>query len=147
VRLWPHRFSPEVDLAFGRWLTDEQMAWLVRDWPDPPLAMSVMLAESGTKAPDGMLRPQKDVAPVVTSTDPRVDGSRDLGIWQLNSFWHPVGEAVAFDPIKATAYAYKISANGTNFSPWNAWKNGRFQLFFARCQQIWFFYRLAHPES
>lgn len=51
--------------------------------------------------------------------------SRDRGLWQINSHWHPeITDAAAFNPVSCAAAAYKISSHGTNWSPWSTWKNG-----------------------
>lgn len=51
--------------------------------------------------------------------------SKDRGLWQINSHWHPeVSNAQAFNPSSAAAAAYRISNKGTNWSPWSTWKNG-----------------------
>ena len=48
-----------------------------------------------------------------------VDGSLDRGILQINSRWHPeVSDACAFDPPCAFPEAYRISNQGTSFTPW-----------------------------
>lgn len=53
------------------------------------------------------------------------DGSRDRGLWQINSKWHPeVTDAAAFNPAQAAAAAYRISGGGKNFKPWATYTNG-----------------------
>jgi hypothetical protein len=48
--------------------------------------------------------------------------SRDRGLFQINSHWHPeVSDAQAFDPKAATAAAYKISHAGADWSAWSTW--------------------------
>lgn len=52
------------------------------------------------------------------------DGSRDRGLWQINSRWHPdVSDAQAFAPTSAAAAAYRISNGGKNWTPWAAYTN------------------------
>lgn len=61
--------------------------------------------------------------------------SRDRGLWQINDHWHPeVSDAAAFDPARAAAAAYRISAGGSNWSAWSTWKNGSAQAQFGRAQ-------------
>lgn len=61
--------------------------------------------------------------------------SRDRGLWQINSHWHPdVTDALAFNPATAARAAYRISSGGTNWSPWSVWKNGAAQTQMARAQ-------------
>lgn len=51
--------------------------------------------------------------------------SRDRGLWQINSHWHPeVSDAAAFSPSSCAAAAYRISSHGKDWSPWSTWKNG-----------------------
>lgn len=51
--------------------------------------------------------------------------SRDRGLWQINSHWHPeVSDAAAFNPKSAAAHTFRISSGGRNWSPWSTWKNG-----------------------
>lgn len=48
------------------------------------------------------------------------DGSRDRGLYQINSKWHPgVSDEDAFNPITATHFFCKAFKNG-NLSWWNA---------------------------
>lgn len=52
-------------------------------------------------------------------------GSVDRGLWQINSFWHPeVSDAAAYDPLRASKAAYRISGMGRNFGAWSAYGNG-----------------------
>lgn len=61
--------------------------------------------------------------------------SRDRGLWQINSHWHPeVTDALAFNPATCARAAYRISSGGTNWSPWSTWKNGAAQTQMARAQ-------------
>ncbi len=77
-------------------------------------ALAVTRAESGWK-------------PKVTNTN--LDGSIDRGLWQINSKYHPhVSPATAFDPNKATAYAWELSKQGRNFTPWAAYNNNSYRL-------------------
>lgn len=55
-------------------------------------------------------------------------GSRDRGIMQINSYWHPeVSDACANDPTCAFKAAYTISNGGKNFNYWATWKHGQAQ--------------------
>lgn len=61
--------------------------------------------------------------------------SRDRGLWQINDHWHPeVSDALAFNPVTCARAAYRISAGGTNWSPWSTWKNGAAQTQMAKAQ-------------
>jgi len=51
-------------------------------------------------------------------------GSRDRGLWAINDQWHPeVTDEMAFDPVQASIVAYRLSNQGTRWSPWNAYNN------------------------
>lgn len=59
--------------------------------------------------------------------------SRDRGIVQINSFWHPeVSDACAFDPQCAFQQAYRISQAGTNFNQWNTFTGGAYKQYLAQ---------------
>lgn len=54
-------------------------------------------------------------------------GSRDRGIWQINSAAHPeVSDSCAFDPVCAAGQTYRISNGGTNWSPWTTYGGTRY---------------------
>lgn len=54
--------------------------------------------------------------------------SRDRGLWQINSRWHPeVSDAAAFNPESCAKAAYRISSGGKSWSAWSTWKNGAAQ--------------------
>lgn len=58
------------------------------------------------------------------------DGSRDRGMWQINDKTHAtITDAVAFDPVQSTAFAFKLWSAKSDFSPWSAFKNGTYQNF------------------
>ena len=74
-------------------------------------AVAIMAAESGLRT---------------DATHTNANGSIDRGIWQINSVHNgSISPADQLDPVKATAYAYRLSAGGTNWSPWVAWTSGR----------------------
>lgn len=85
-------------------------------------AVAVALAESGGRT---------DV-----TSPPNRDGSRDRGLWQINSRWHrEVSDRDAYNPAAAARAAYRISAHGSNFSPWSTWNNGSAQKQLPRTRQ------------
>ena len=50
-------------------------------------------------------------------------GGNDRGIWQWNDKWNPeISDADAYDPVKATEWAYKKSGGFTHFKPWDGAK-------------------------
>ena len=47
------------------------------------------------------------------------DGSRDRGLFQINSRWHPaVSDAEAFDPVANARYAHALSDGGRDWTAW-----------------------------
>jgi hypothetical protein len=126
-----------VPVIADRWLTDDFTLEIVKDWPDPALALAVILSEGSTRAPDGVHRPDMlAVNHVDNPTSPAHD-SWDLGIWQLNSYWHNVGDVVAYNPFLSSDYAFKISAGGTNFGAWIGYTSGGYKKHLPRAQAAW----------
>ena len=73
-------------------------------------AIAIGLAESGCE-------------PGATGHNP--GGSRDRGLWQINSRWHPnVTDACAYDAQCNANYAFQLSRNGTKWSDWATFNNG-----------------------
>jgi hypothetical protein len=53
-------------------------------------------------------------------------GSRDRGLYQFNDHWNPdIPDADAFDPVKATEWAFIKSNNLSSFKPWTGSKGLR----------------------
>lgn len=76
-------------------------------WPDPAVAVALVMAESGGRS--GAERPE--------SQNPM--GGRDRGWWQLNSKAFPqVPDSVAFRPLKASEWVFDHSEGGNDFSCW-----------------------------
>lgn len=77
-------------------------------------AASVAMAESGgwTSGPNATNVNQGGSAP----------GSTDVGLWQINNFYHPA--QATYDPLQNAKGAIIISNNGQNWRPWcSAWSN------------------------
>lgn len=54
----------------------------------------------------------------------------DRGILQINSVYHAeVSDRWAFDPGGAFLAGYRISSNGTNFTPWSTFGNGAYKRY------------------
>jgi hypothetical protein len=54
--------------------------------------------------------------------------STDRGLWQINDKAHPeVTDAMAFDPVQATAAAARISSKGSNYAPWSTFGNDAYK--------------------
>ncbi len=53
------------------------------------------------------------------------DGSRDRGIWQLNSIHQAITDEIAYDPEAATGVAFKLYvARSSSFGDWAAYNSG-----------------------
>lgn len=58
------------------------------------------------------------------------DGSVDRGVWQINSSaWPMYSEACVFDAACNAGAMVDISGSGSNWQPWVAFTNGRYQMF------------------
>lgn len=56
--------------------------------------------------------------------------SRDRGLMQINSHWHPeVSDACAYDAVCSLQQAYRISNGGQDFSQWATFTNHSYQTF------------------
>jgi hypothetical protein len=105
-------------------------------------AISIAIAESSlwTQArnwkPENGLRPATDVIGVPGPAEAWVDGRQlhsDRGLWQISSFtWAQVNDATADDPVAAAAVAYEMSAQGTDFTPWDSFARGNAQRHYDR---------------
>ena len=54
------------------------------------------------------------------------DGSRDRGLWQINTVHKNVTDTCAFTPACAADAAYVISNSGTNWHPWSTLNGDRY---------------------
>lgn len=87
------------------------------------VAVAVALAETGGDA----------LATNVAGNWP--PGSKDRGLWQINSYWHPeVTDRQAFDPASAAAAAYRISRGGQDWTPWATFVSGSYLRYMVRGQ-------------
>ena len=50
-----------------------------------------------------------------------LDGSRDRGVWQLNSIHKQITDEIAYNPVSATDEAYKLWKSRGNFGDWAAY--------------------------
>lgn len=70
-----------------------------------------------------------------TNTAGNSPPSTDRGVLQINSYWHAeVSDACAFNPACAFVEGYRISAQGTNFTPWSTYTNGAYQQYVTQVQ-------------
>ena len=66
-------------------------------------------------------------------------GSRDRGVYQINSYFHPeVSDACAFGLACATQETYRISSAGRNMQPWNTFRTGAHVPFMADASVAYF---------
>jgi murein DD-endopeptidase MepM/ murein hydrolase activator NlpD len=90
------------------------------------LAASAGPGDTATAAAIAMAESGGDSAAVGTNTD----GSRDRGLWQINTRWHPeVSDACAFDPACNAQQARAISNGWSNFHPWSSFNSGAYLKF------------------
>jgi hypothetical protein len=57
------------------------------------------------------------------------NGSTDRGLFQLNTIHANITDAEAYDPKQNAAFAYELSKQGTDFSPWAAYNSGAYEKF------------------
>lgn len=51
------------------------------------------------------------------------NGGNDRGLWQWNDKWHPdISDTDAYNPVKATQWAYRKSGGFKEFEPWDGAK-------------------------
>jgi hypothetical protein len=90
-------------------------------FPDPDLAAAVAMAESG-----GDSCARGDPKTASDCSDPGAP-STSFGLWQIHVPAHPeVDASRLFDPAYNAAAALSISANGTNWTPWTMYTNGKY---------------------
>jgi soluble lytic murein transglycosylase-like protein len=78
-------------------------------FPDPELAAAVAMAESGGN-------------PGAVAAEPH--GGPSYGLWQIHASDHPeFSTALLLDPTYNARTALAISKNGTDWSPWSAFKS------------------------
>jgi hypothetical protein len=89
---------------------------------------------------------ENDTSDPARVSPPNHDGSRDYGLWQINSshFGENLGNIGAAsvilnknnvtDPKINGRAAYVISKNGTDFSPWTTYKSGKYKVHMAEAQ-------------
>lgn len=81
---------------------------------DLTIAVAVAFAESGFKA-DAVSKPNRN-------------GSRDYGLWQINSVHRPTDHDWR-DPDTNAALAYRVYREAGGFRPWTVYKSGAYLLF------------------
>lgn len=69
--------------------------------------------------------------------------STDRGLFQINNHWHPdLSDADAYCAIPNAAYAFGMSNEGANFTPWAAYNSGSYLKFLplvlaTRATRLW----------
>lgn len=53
-----------------------------------------------------------------------LDGTEDRGIWQLNSIHKDITDDIAYDPVEATAWAFKLWTARNGWEDWAAYTTG-----------------------
>lgn len=77
------------------------------------------------------------------------DGSIDRGILQINDKAHPdVSSTCVFDPTCAFQAGYRISSNGTDFTPWSTYNSGAYLKYMSSSTSTqstpWYSYPVTH---
>ena len=99
-------------------LSLRQLRRLTRDvgFKSPKVAAAIAMAESSG-----------DPLAVGINRKPR---SRDRGLFQINSRWHPeVSDRCAFDVRCNAEEAYRISDGGRDWGAWSTWHNGAYKQY------------------
>jgi len=114
----PH--NPETVLA-GTRLEPRRVARLVygEGWRDLKAIQAVAICFAESQAYTKAVGPENP------------DGTKDYGIWQINSRHIDAGlitEAECYDPVRATEFAYTLyQRRSYTFNPWAAWTSGRWE--------------------
>jgi hypothetical protein len=76
----------------------------------------------------GMAESRCDPAARYVNSDSH--NSVDRGLWQINDYWHPeVSDSCAYNAACNAKEAYRISDQGTDWTPWSTYKSGRYKEF------------------
>lgn len=81
------------------------------------------------------------------ATNTNSDGSIDRGILQINDVYHSeVSSTCAYDAACSFQAGYKISSNGTNFTPWTTYTSGVYLKYMSGTQNTpdWYTYPVTH---
>lgn len=101
-------------------LAQLQLLALAVGFADPALAAAVAMAESGGN-PDAL-----------------GDGGASVGLWQIDTAYHPELDAERLrDPAFNARAAYAISTGGRDFSPWSTFTSGAYRAFYRAPTQPW----------
>ena len=113
---------------------DDELARLCVNvgFPDPALAMAIILAESGGNP---------NAVNVNQSSGKPWDNSKDQGLVQFNEYWfwrsknnRRVSDWVAFNPIAAITSFYWATGQGRSFSQWSSYNAGTHVKYLERCR-------------
>lgn len=69
--------------------------------------------------------------------DGTVNKSIDRGLFQINSLHQKLGMAQSFRAWPNAKFAYRLSKQGTDFTPWMAFVNGAHDKFVAEVTAVW----------
>jgi hypothetical protein len=57
-----------------------------------------------------------------------VAGARSIGLWQINTHYHPsYDQAKLTDPLYNARAAFAIAGSGSSFTPWSTYKSGAYR--------------------
>jgi hypothetical protein len=85
--------------------------------PKVGIAVAIALAESGGD-------------PRATNTNNDRHRSVDVGLWQINTYWHPQYDTERLkEPLYNAQAMAAISKGGTDWTPWATFDNGRYREF------------------
>lgn len=111
--------------------TPAQIAGLAKEAFDAPLGVDAILRERIITATAIALAESGGNETIIPA--PNSDGSIDVGLWQINSIHrrdHPLWTPPWLQNPKNNAQAMaEISRNGTYWTPWEAYKNGKYKAF------------------
>lgn len=103
-------------------LSMSQVVELARGAGLPP--GSLAMAGAIAKAESGL---NTEAVGVNGPTSGCPNGSRDLGLWQINDCYNRIDNA--FDPETNARAMARISSGGKNWNPWSTFKNGAFKRY------------------
>ena len=129
----PHRSSHTLGLSYAK----VSASTLVCAKVAAKAGYSFTRTVSTSLGPQPQLVVAIAVAMAESSCNPRAlnvnsGGSRDRGLWQMNSVYHPeVSDACAFQIQCNADAAWNTSKHGTNWTPWSAYTNGSWKTYVA----------------
>lgn len=87
---------------------------------------------TGSSAITAFAVAQAESAGNTQAVNKNTNGSTDRGLFQINSIHTQYDWKRLYEPAYNAAAAFAISSSGTNWQPWSAYKNGKYEKFMAR---------------